>query len=140
MAKRLIIFVPILLLILGGCAVMDVSLLEDALPRERGDWEIEQYYSTGMPIWLYTNSHVAHTNASRSDGSINALLNYMAYSSAVGARVGYSASPNTQIASRVFISGMGMGAGAKLGVKQVLSHATSASVEGEIPRQKFIAI
>jgi len=140
MAKRLIIFVPILLLILGGCAVMDVSLLEDALPRERGDWEIEQYYSTGMPIWLYTNSHVAHTNASRSDGSVNSLLNYMAYSSAVGARVGYSVSPNTKIASRVFISGMGMGAGAKLELKQVLSHATAASVEGEIPRQKFIAI
>ena len=140
MAKRLIIFVPILLLILGGCAVMDVSLLEDALPRERGDWEIEQYYSTGMPIWLYTNSHVAHTNASRSDGSVNSLLNYMAYSSAVGARVGYSVSPNTKIASRVFISGMGMGAGAKLELKQVLSHATADSVEGEIPRQKFIAI
>jgi len=116
MTNRLIIFLPILLLILGGCAVMEVSLLEDALPREQGDWEFEPYYSTGMPIWLYTNS------------------------SAVGARVGYSASPNTQIASRVFISGMGMGAEAKLGVKQVLSHATAASVEGEIPRQKFIAI
>ena len=75
MTNRLIIFLPILLLLLGGCAVMEVSLLEDALPRERGDWEIEPYYSTGMPIWLYTNSHVAHTNASRSDGNINALLN-----------------------------------------------------------------
>jgi len=105
MTNRLIIFLPILLLILGGCAVMKVSLLEDALPREQGDWEIEPYISTGVPFCMYDIGPVRAPAADKG----GALMFMMALDSAVGVRVGYSVQPNIQITSWLYFSGMGVG-------------------------------
>lgn len=136
--------VALLLLLLSGCTytVLDVSLQEDALPRQPGKWEITPYY--GLKVLL--NEEDKGSWETRKDGERDfwefvpglIVATNLTEGSVLGVSAAVPVSPSTVLTGKVYLSYALSQAGIVFGAKQVLAQGYFAkSLSGKTLYSSF---
>ncbi len=126
------------LLLLAGCAVVDVSMTETALPPSQEGNEYSPYFCFGG---LLTREFLSEMNDSKhaKSGEYMALPLYLAFTSRVGILVTSPVSARSEVTAKAYMSPV-LNLGAKLGYKQVLWQGSAPAPSGESPVRSCLAL